>query len=152
MVGLQSISENNSKAGGRLAVSIGALFVIMIAGAVSRWHPVPNTLRSFFAPKPRLIVLNVIGAAFDQLDFDRTFATSPECHGLTLSRGSEAPDGAIYIAGMVLLDGWRWSVNGFTFEAPPADAARTICALATHRGGESTTQSGEKLVRFLGAR
>jgi hypothetical protein len=82
-------------------------------------------------------VLNTIGAAFDQLDFDRTFATAPECHGLTLSRGSEAPDGAIYIAGIVLLDGWSWSVNGLTFEAPPADAARTVCALANPKGRQS---------------
>jgi hypothetical protein len=124
--------EKNSKATRRLTVSIGVLFVITIASAVFGWHPAASTLISIFTPKPHLIILNVIGAAFDQLDFDRTFATSPECHGLKLSRGSEAPDGAIYMAGMVLPDGWRWSVNGLTFEAPPSDAARTVCALAKH--------------------
>lgn len=125
------MSQNNS-AESRHAIAIGVLLVVVIAGA----YPAMNALKSFFAPKPHLIVLNTIGAAFDQLDFDRTFATAPECHGLTLSRGSEAPDGAIYMAGMVLLDGWRWSVNGFTFEAPPADAARTVCALVNHKSGQ----------------
>jgi hypothetical protein len=129
------MSEKNSRAEGRLGISIVALFVFMIAVVVFRWNPALNRVKSFFAPRPRLVVLNIIGAAFDQVDFDRTFVTTPECRGLTLSRGSEPSDGAIYIAGMVLLDGWRWSVDGFTFEAPPADAARTVCALANHKGG-----------------
>jgi hypothetical protein len=129
------MSEKNSRAEGRLRISIVALFVFMIAVLGFRWNPALNRVKSFFAPRPRLVVLNVIGAAFDQLDFDRTFVTAPECRGLTLSRGSEPSEGAIYIAGMVLLDGWRWSVDGFTFEAAPADAARTVCALANHKGG-----------------
>ena len=107
----------------------------MIAGVVFRENTALARVKGFFAPRPRLVVLNIIGAAFDQLDFDRTFVTAPECRGLTLSRGSEPPDGAVYIAGMVLLDGWRWSVDGFTFEASPADAARTVCAVANHKGG-----------------
>jgi hypothetical protein len=128
------MSEKNARAEGRLAISI-ALFVFMIAGVVYRWDPALNQVKRFFAPRPHLVVLNIIGAAFDQLDFDKTFVTAPECRGLTLSRGSEPPDGATYIAGMVLLDGWRWSVDGSTFEASPADAARTVCAVANHQGG-----------------
>jgi hypothetical protein len=124
----------NSKAAAPVAVSIAVLFVVMVG--VFRWHLPFQAPGAFFAPKPRLVVLHVIGAAFDQLDFDRTFASSPECRGLTLSRGSEAPDGAIYAAGMVLLDGWRWSVDGFTFEAAPSDAARTVCAHANRIGGK----------------
>ena len=130
------MSQKNSRAKGRLAISSVALFVFMIAGVVLRWDPALNTVKSFFAPRPRLVVLNIIGAAFDQLDFDKTFVSAPECRGLTLSRGSEPPDGAVYIAGMVLLDGWRWSVDGVTFEASPADAARTVCAVANHKGGK----------------
>jgi hypothetical protein len=127
--------EKNSKAAS-FAVSITVLFVAMAVISVFRWHLPFQAAGSFFAPKPHLVVLNVIGAAFDQLDFDRTFASSPECRGLTLSRGSEAPDGATYIAGMVLLDGWRWSVDGFTFEAAPSDAARTACAHANRMSGK----------------
>jgi hypothetical protein len=127
--------EKNLKAEGRLGLFIVALFVLMIAGVGFRWNPAVNAAKSFLSPRPRLVVLNIVGAAFDQVDFEKTFVSAPECRGLTLSRGSEAPDGAIYIAGMVLLDGWKWSVDGFTFEAPPADAARTVCALANHRGG-----------------
>jgi hypothetical protein len=127
--------QNKSSADGRLAVSIAVFFVFMIAGVVFRENTALARVKGFFAPRPRLVVLNIIGAAFDQLDFDRTFVTAPECRGLTLSRGSEPPDGAVYIAGMVLLDGWRWSVDGFTFEASPADAARTVCAVANHKGG-----------------
>ena len=130
------MSQKNPRAKGRLAISTVALFVFMIAVVVFRWDPVLNKVKSFFAPRPRLVVLNIIGAAFDQLDFDRTFATAPECRGLTLSRGSEPPDGANYIAGMVLLDGWSWSVDGVTFEASPADAARTVCAVANHKGAQ----------------
>jgi len=130
------MSQKNSRAKERLAISSVALFVFMIAGVVFRWDPALNTVKSFFAPRPRLVVLNIIGAAFDQLDFDKTFVSAPECRGLTLSRGSEPPDGAVYIAGMVLLDGWRWSVDGVTFEASPADAARTVCAVANHKGGQ----------------
>ena len=130
------MSQKNSRAKGRLAISSVALFVFMIAGVVFRWDPALNTVKSFFAPRPRLVVLNIIGAAFDQLDFDKSFVSAPECRGLTLSRGSEPPDGAVYIAGMVLLDGWRWSVDGVTFEASPADAARTVCAVANHKGGQ----------------
>jgi hypothetical protein len=132
------MSEKSSKTEARLAISISALLVVILAGVVLRWHPLNHTIKSLFAPKQRLIVLNIIGAAFDQWEFDQTFATAPECHGFTLSRGSEAPDGATYIAGMVLLDGWSWSVNGFRFEAPPADAARTVCALANHNDGLSS--------------
>jgi hypothetical protein len=129
------MSQKNSRAEGRLAISTVALLVFMVAGVVFRWDPALHTVKTLFAPRPHLVVLNIIGAAFDQLDFDRTFVTAPECRGLTLSRGSEPPDGATYIAGMVLLDGWRWSVDGSTFEASPADAARTVCAVANHRGG-----------------
>jgi hypothetical protein len=129
------MSEKNSKIKGRVGISVVALFAFTIAAVVFRGNPAVNKVTSWFAPRPRLVVLNVIGAAFDQVDFDRTFVTAPECRGLTLSRGSEPPDGAVYIAGMVLLDGWKWSVDGFTFEAPPADAARTVCALANHKGG-----------------
>ena len=129
------MSQNNSKAGS-LIVSTAVLFAVLFVIAVFRWHLPFQAAGGFFAPKPHLVVLHVIGAAFDQLDFDRTFASSPECRGLTLSRGSEAPDGATYIAGMVLLDGWRWSVDGFTFEAPPADAARTVCAHANRVSGK----------------
>ena len=129
------MSQKNSRAERRLAISSVALFVFMIAGVVFRWDPALSRVKGFFAPRPRLVVVNIIGAAFDQLDFDRTFVTAPECRGLTLSRGSEPPDGAIYVAGMVLLDGWGWSVDGVTFEASPADAARTVCAVANHKGG-----------------
>lgn len=129
------MSQKNSTAQGRLAISIAALFIWMMAAIVFHGDPALNQVKSFFAPRPRLVVLNIIGAAFDQLDFDRTFVTAPECRGLTLSRGSDPPDGAIYIAGMVLLDGWSWSVDGVTFEASPADAARTVCAVANHKGG-----------------
>ena len=80
------------------------------------------------------MVLNIIGAAFDQLEFDKTFVSAPECRGLTLSRGSEPPEGATYIAGIVLLDGWKWSVDGSAFEGSPSDAARTACAVANHKG------------------
>lgn len=128
------MSQKNSNAERRRAISTVALVVFMIAGAVIRWDPALNKVKGFFAPRPRLVVLNIIGAAFDQLDFDKTFVTAPECRGLTLSRGSEPPDGATYIAGMVLLDGWRWSVGGSTFEASPADAARAACAVANHKG------------------
>ena len=135
MVGLQSMSQKNSRAERRLAISAITMVVFVAASVVLRWDPALHTVKSLFAPRPRLVVLNIIGAAFDQLDFDRTFVTAPECRGLTLSRGSEPPDGATYIAGMVLLDGWRWSVDGSTFEASPADAARTVCAVAKHQGG-----------------
>jgi len=131
------MSEKNSRAERHPGLSIVARFVFLIAVVVVLWNPALNRVKSFFAPRPHLVVLNVIGAAFDQLDFDRTFDTAPECRGLTLSRGSEPPDGATYIAGMVLLDGWKWSVDGFTFEAPPADAARTVCALANHKSTHS---------------
>lgn len=130
------MSQKNSRAEGRLAISSVALFVFIITGVVFRWDPALGTVNSLFAPRPRLVVLNIIGAAFDQLEFDRTFVTAPECRGLTLSRGSEPPDGAIYVAGVVLFNGWRWSVDGFTFEAAPADAARTVCAVANHKGGQ----------------
>jgi hypothetical protein len=129
------MSQKNSRTEGRLAISSVALFVFIIAGIVFRWDPALSTINSFFAPRPRLVVLNIIGAAFDQLDFDRTFVTAPECRGLTLSRGSEPPEGATYIAGVVVLDGWKWSVDGVTFEASPADAARTVCGVANHKGG-----------------
>lgn len=129
------MSGNVFKTDGRRAVSIGALFIILLAGIVLRWHPVVIALQRYLAPKPRLIVLNTIGAAFDEMEFDRVFATAPECRGLRLSRSAEIPDGAIYIAGTVLLDHWSWSVNGFTFEAAPANAARTVCALVNHQGG-----------------
>lgn len=131
----KSMSQTSSRAVGRLTISIAALFGFMIATVVFRDDPALDTLKSVFAPKPHLVVLNIIGAAFDQLDFDRTFVTAPECRGLTLSRGSEPTDGATYIAGMVLLDGWKWSVDGSTFEASPADAARTVCAVANHKAG-----------------
>jgi len=130
------------KTKGRRAVSFGALFLIIIAGSVVRWHLIPDALKRSLAPKPRLIVLNTIGAAFDELDFDRVFATAPECHGLTLSHSTEIPDGAIYIAGTVLLDDWSWSVNGFTFKAAPASAARTVCALVNHERGQSAKKTG----------
>jgi hypothetical protein len=130
------MSEKNSKIQRRVGIPAVVLFAFTIAIVLFRGNPALDTVKGFFAPRPRLVVLNVIGAAFDQVDFDRTFVTAPECRGLTLSRGSEPPDGAIYIAGMVLLDGWKWSVDGFTFEAPPADAARTVCALAKHKGGQ----------------
>ena len=131
----KSMSQKSSRALGRLTISSAALFGFMIAAVVFRDNPALDTLKSVFAPKPHLVVLNIIGAAFDQLDFDRTFVTAPECRGLTLSRGSEPTDGATYIAGMVLLDGWKWSVDGSTFEASPADAARTVCAVANHKAG-----------------
>ena len=131
------MSDNKFKTKCRRALSFGALFIIIIVGSVVSWHPIPNALKSFLAPKQRLIVLNTIGATFDELDFDRVFATAPECHGLTLSHSSEIPDGAIYIAGTVLLDHWSWSINGFTFEAAPASAARTVCALVNHERGQS---------------
>jgi hypothetical protein len=127
--------EKNPRAKGRRGFFILAVTVLMIAAVVLRWDPALNAAKSIFAPRPRLVVLNIVGAAFDQMDFEKTFVSAPECRGLTLSRGSEPPDGAVYIAGMVLLDGWKWSVDGFTFEAPPADAARTVCALANHKGG-----------------
>jgi hypothetical protein len=127
--------SKSSRAAGRLTISIAALFGFTIAGVVFRGNQALDTLKSFFAPRSHLVVLNVIGAAFDQLDFDRTFVTASECRGLTLSRGSEPPDGATYIAGMVLLDGWRWSVDGSTFEASPADAARSVCAVANRKAG-----------------
>ena len=129
--------QKNSSAEGRLAISIAALFVFMMVGVVFRGNPALDRVKNFFAPRPRLVVLNIIGAAFDQLDFDRTFVTAPECRGLTLARGSEPPDGATYIAGMVLLDGWKWSVDGFTFVASPADAARIVCTVANHKGGRA---------------
>jgi hypothetical protein len=127
--------EKNPRAKGRRGFFILAVTVLMIVAVVLRWDPALNAAKSIFAPRPRLVVLNIVGAAFDQMDFEKTFVSAPECRGLTLSRGSEPPDGAVYIAGMVLLDGWKWSVDGFTFEAPPADAARTVCALANHKGG-----------------
>ena len=129
--------EKNSTEERRLGLSIVSRFVLTIVVLVFLWNPARSAVKSFFAPRPHLVVLNVIGAAFDQLDFDRTFDTAPECRGLKLSRGSEPPDGATYIAGMVLLDGWKWSVDGVTFEAPPADAARTVCALANHKGSRA---------------
>jgi hypothetical protein len=132
---------NNFKTDGRRAALIGALFIIIIAGSV-RWHPTMNGLKRSLAPKPRLVVLNTIGAAFDELDFDRVFATAPECHGLTLSRSAEIPEGAIYIAGTVLLDHWSWSINGFTFEAAPANAARTVCTLVNREGGQLVRKTG----------
>lgn len=131
----KSMSQKSSRAVARLTISIAALFGFMIGGVVFRENQALDTLKSVFAPRSHLVVLNIIGDAFDQLDFDRTFVTAPECRGLTLSRGSEAPDGATYIAGMVLLDGWRWSVDDSTFEASPADAARTVCAIANHKAG-----------------
>lgn len=131
----KSMSQKSSRALGRLTISIAALFGFMIADVVFLDNQALDTLKSVFAHRSHLVVLNIIGAAFDQLDFDRTFVTAPECRGLTLSHGSEPPDGATYIAGMVLLDGWRWSVDGYTFEASPADAARTVCAVANHRAG-----------------
>src|SRR5215469_6491963 len=133
----KAMSQKSSRAVGRLTISFAALFGFMIAGVVFRENQALETLKSVFAPRSHLVVLNIIGAAFDQLDFDRTFVTAPECQGLTLSRGSEPPDGATYIAGMVLLDGWRWSVDGSTFEASPADAARTVCAVANHKAGRA---------------
>ena len=120
---------------GRLSISIAALSGFMIAAVVFRENQALDALKSVFAPRPHLVVLNIIGAAFDQLDFERTFVSVPECRDLTLSRGSEPPDGATYIAGMVLLDGWKWSVDGSTFEASPADAARTVCGVANHKAG-----------------
>src|ERR1700739_1849910 len=121
----KSMCQKSSRALGRLTIPIAALFGFMIAGVVFLHNQALDTLKSIFAPGSHLVVLNIIGAAFDQLDFDRTFVATPECRGLTLSHGSEPPDGATYIAGMVLLDGWRWSVDGSSFEASPADAART---------------------------
>jgi hypothetical protein len=131
----KSMSQKSSRAVGRLTISIAALFGFMIAAVVFRDSQALDTLKSVFAPRPHIVVLNIIGAAFDQLDFDRTFVTAPECRGLTLSRGSDPPDGATYIAGVVLLDGWRWSVDGSTFEASPGDAARTVCVVANHKAG-----------------
>ena len=136
------MSGNNFKTDGRRAASIGALFIITVAGWVVPGHPTINALKNLLAPRPRLVVLNTIGAAFDQLEFDRVFATAPECHGLTLSRSAVVPDGAIYIAGTVLLDRWSWSINGFTFEAAPANAARTVCALVNHEGGKLGRKTG----------
>ena len=131
----KSMSQKSSRTVGRLTISSAALFGFMIAGVVFHENQVLDTLKSIFAPGSHLVVLNIIGAAFDQWDFDRTFVTAPECRGLTLSRDSEPPDGATYIAGMVLLDGWKWSIDGSTFEASPADAARTVCAVANHKAG-----------------
>ena len=131
----KSLSQKSSRAEGRLTISVAALFGFMIAGVVFHENQALDTLKSVFAPRSHLVVLNIIGGAFDQSDFDRTFVTAPECRSLTLSRGSEPPDGATYIAGMVLLDGWRWTVGGSTFEASPADAARTVCAVANHMDG-----------------
>jgi hypothetical protein len=136
------MSGNNFKTDGRRAASIGALLIITVAGWAVPGHPTVKALKNLLAPKPRLVVLNTIGAAFDQMDFDRVFATAPECHGLTLSRSAVVPDGAIYIAGTVLLDHWSWSVNGFTFEAAPASAARTVCALVNHQGGPLARKTG----------
>ena len=127
--------QKSSGAAGRLTISTAAIVGFIIAGVVFRGNQALDTLKSVFAPRSHLVVLNTIGAAFDQLDFDQTFVTAPECRGLTLSRGSEPPDGATYIAGMVLLDGWKWSVDGSTFEASPADAARTVCTVANHKAG-----------------
>lgn len=135
------MSGNNFKTGGRRAVLLSAFSMIIIAGSV-RWHPTVNDLKRSLAPKPRLVVLNTIGAAFDEMEFDRVFATAPECHGLTLSRSAEIPDGAIYIAGTVLLDHWSWSIDGFTFEAAPASAARTVCAFVNHKGGQLVRKTG----------
>jgi len=129
------MSANILRRGGRRAVSIGAPFIIILVALAIGWHPTMNTLKRSLAPKPRLVVLNTIGAAFDEWEFDRVFATAPECQGLRLSRSAEIPDGAIYIAGTVLPDHWSWSINGFTFEAAPASAARTVCALVNHEGG-----------------
>jgi hypothetical protein len=131
----KSMSQKSSRALGRLTISIAALFGFMIAGVVFLDNQALDTLKSVFAPRSHLVVLHIIGAAFDQLDFDRIFVAAPECWGLTLSYGSEPPDGATYIAGMVLLDGWSWSVDGSAFEASPADAARTVCAVANHKAG-----------------
>ena len=131
------MSQKGSRAVGRLTISIAALFGFVIAGVVFRENQLLETLKGVFAPGSHLVVLNVIGAAFDQLDFDRTFVTAPECRGLKLYRSSEPPDGATYIAGMVMLDGWKWSIDGTTFEASPADAARTVCAVANHKPGRA---------------
>lgn len=131
------MSGNIFKTDARRAVSMGALLIIVLAGSVLRWHPAINVLKRSLAPEPRLVVLNTIGTAFDELEFDRVFSTAPECRGLRLSRSAEIPDGAIYIAGTVLMDDWSWSINGFTFEAAPASAARTVCALVNHEGGSS---------------
>ena len=128
------MSQKNFKASS-LVVSIAVLSVVIVFVAVFRWHLPFQVSGSLLAPRPHLVVLNVIGAAFDQLDFDKTFASSPECRGLTLSRGSEAPDGATYIAGMVLLDGWRWSVDGSTFEASPFDRMSELIQLLAHTPG-----------------
>jgi len=49
----------------------------MIGGVVFRENQALDTLKSVFAPRSHLVVLNIIGAAFDQLDFDRTFVTAP---------------------------------------------------------------------------
>ena len=126
--------EKNSRVKGGLAISVAALFVFLMASVAFSGNPALERIKNVFAPRPQLVVLNIIGAAFDQLDFDRTFVSAPECRGLTLSRGSEPTEGATYIAGMVLLDGWKWSVDGVTFEASPAEAARTACAVAKRAG------------------
>ena len=135
------MSASMFKTEGR-AFSIGALFILVLAGSILPWSPAINALQRALAPKPRLVVLNTIGAAFDQWEFDRVFATAPECHGLKLSRSAEVPDGATYIAGTVLLDHWSWSINGLTFEAAPASAARTVCALVNHEGGSLVRKTG----------
>ena len=131
------MSGNIFTTDGRRAFSIGALFIVILAGAILRWPPAMSALQKTLAPKPRLVVLNTIGAAFD-----RVFATAPECHGLRLSRSADIPDGATYIAGTLLLDHWSWSVNGFTFEAAPASAARTVCALVNHKSVPLARKTG----------
>jgi hypothetical protein len=136
------MSGNIFTTDGRRAFSIGALFIIILAGAILRWPPAMSALQKTLAPKPRLVVLNTIGAAFDQWEFDRVFATAPECHGLRLSRSAEIPDGAVYIAGTLLLDHWSWSINGFTFEAAPASAARTVCSLVNQKSGSLKRKTG----------
>ena len=136
------MSGNNFKTDARRAASMSALFIITIAGWVVGWHPMMNALKTSFAPKPRLVVLNTIGAAFDEFDFDRVFATAPECHGLTLTRSAEIPDGAVYIAGTLLLDHWSWSINGFTFEAAPASAARKVCSLVNQKSSDPVRKTG----------
>src|ERR1700741_5504751 len=108
--------EKNSKTKGRLGLSVVSRFVFLIAVLVFLWNPALNKVKSFFAPRPHLVVLNIIGAAFDQLDFDKTFDSAPECRGLKFARGSEPPDEATYIAGMVLFDVLKSPGNGVTFE------------------------------------